>query len=274
MKMALMLLAALSLAPATAAAQSESGRQDDDRFSFRLGVQAFSAFSTSVRIDDLGLQLGTEIELENVTDLERHVAVGRLDLGLAFGRRHGFALSYYDIRRTGRKNLEIEVDWEGETYPTGIEVASRFEQRTVRASYDLSVLARPKAHVAVGIGVHTMNLLLVLDAVGDPLESEATTILPLPAVALSGAYRFTDKWRFAGRIDWLQISGLDGAFTGGVFTNATASLEHQTFERFGFGFGVDLFDFAVVAEDTDLAGEVRLGFDAFMLFMRGRLGRR
>lgn len=271
MRTRLVLPCIVLLAPAATLAQPSGETMDVGRFSFRIGAQIFSSFTTQVRIDDFDFDPGTEIELENVTDLEERITIGRIDGSLAFGRRHALSFSYYDIERRGGKNLDVEIEWEGEIYPVGIDVESRYEQRTFKVAYDFSFLKRPRSEMAFGAGLHTMDFVLGLNAIGQPLESEVDALAPLPVLGLSGKYQLSDKWRFSGRIDWLDVEV--GNYKG-VFTDAVVAFEHQTFEQIGFGVGANLFDLDLEAEDEDLTGQIDLGFDSFMIYMSGRFGRR
>ena len=90
-----------ALLPGPAVAQAPGSDLLAGRFSFRIGAQAFTKASTTIRIDSATSGMGTEFNLEDATNLEEEVTVGRLDGQYRFTDRHSVAFSYYNIKRTG-----------------------------------------------------------------------------------------------------------------------------------------------------------------------------
>ncbi len=259
-----------SLLPAAAFAQGSEGELTHGRFEFRVGGQIFSSFTSRVRIDSEILGPGSEFEFENVTDLEEKVTIGRLDGRLRFSERHSMAFSYYDINRTGGKSLETEIEWEGEVYPIGISVESLFEQKVVKLSYAYNFIDRPRGEMGFSFGVHTMDFNLGLRTANGLQASDAQATAPLPVIGLNGQYRIGDKWRFVGSVEWLDVTVGDYQ---GVFTDTVLSIEHDTFDRFGFGFGINTYGLDIEAKSGDLTGLIDLGFNSAVVYFKGRLGK-
>ena len=105
------------LAPGFALAQGPGTELVDEKLYFRVGGQAFTRFRTSVRIDSETLGQGTEITLEDATNLEEDIAVARLDGVYRFTDKHNVGFSYYDIDRTGSAIIDEEITWDGEVFP-------------------------------------------------------------------------------------------------------------------------------------------------------------
>jgi len=51
-------------------------------------------------------------------------------------------------------------------------------------------------------------------------------------------------------------------------------VEHDTFDRFGFGFGFNTFRLDVEARDENLTGTIYLDFDSFIVYFKGSFGQR
>ena len=76
------------LAPGLTIAQAPQSDLLNGKFQFRIGAQAFTTVSTTLRIDSATLGLGTEFNLEDATNLEEEVTVVRLDGQYLFTDRH------------------------------------------------------------------------------------------------------------------------------------------------------------------------------------------
>jgi hypothetical protein len=259
-----------TMLPAVGLAQGMEGDLTHGRFEFRVGGQIFSSFTSRARVDSEILGPGTEFEFENVTDLEEQISIGRLDGRLRFSDRHSMAFSYYDIARTGGKSLETEIEWEGDVYPIGIAVESRFEQQVLKLSYAFNFFSRPRSEMGFSFGVHTMDFGLGLRAANSVQASSADATAPLPVLGLTGQYRIGNKWRFVGSVEWLDVTVGDYQ---GVFSDTLLSIEHDTFDRFGFGIGLNSSSLDIEARSGDLTGLIDLGFDSAVVYFRGSLGR-
>lgn len=79
------------------------------------------------------------------------------------------------------------------------------------------------------------------------------------------------KWRIVGNFEWFDVQA--GDFDG-TFLDALVSVEHDTFERVGFGFGINRFELDVVSGDENLRGLIELTFDAAVFYVKGGFGSR
>ena len=48
-------------------------------------------------------------------------------------------------------------------------------------------------------------------------------------------------------------------------------MEHDTWERFGFGFGLNSFGLDVSSGDENLKGIIDIRFDSFVVYFKGQL---
>ena len=257
------------LVPGLALAQAPQSELLDGKFDFRIGAQAFTQVSTTLRIDSETFGLGTEVTLEDATNLEEKVTVGRLDGRYRFTDRHSAALSYYNIERTGSRIIDIDIDWDGETFPAGIGVESVYNQRIFEASYAYTFFIRPNAVMAASAGLHVVRFDTGLRALNGSRERSNQSDAPLPVFGIRGQYRFADKWRFVGS---LQLFTLEVDDYSGTFTDLVLTVEHDTWDRFGFGFGLNTFGLDVSAGDSNLRGTMDTDFDSFLVYFKGHFG--
>jgi hypothetical protein len=254
-------------APGLAVSQTSESELLDGKFYFKVGGQFFTQYSTTIRVDSETLGRGTQLNFESHTGLEESINVARLDGGYRFTDRHSMAFSYFDIDRTGSRTIDLDIKWADLIFPDGIKVESRFRERILKLSYAYTFLIRPKGVMAVSAGLHTMRFDAGLQALDlSRRERSATADAPLPVFGIRGQYRFADKWRFVGQMEWFDVK--TGDFSG-TFSDALLSVEHDTWDRFGFGFGVNSFGLDVRSGDEDLKGIIDIQFDSVLVYFKG-----
>lgn len=254
-------------APSLALSQTPESDLLDGKFYFRVGGQAFTQYSTTLRVDSETLGRGTELNFERHAGLKEDISVARFDGGYRFTERHSMAFSYFDIDRTGSRTIDLDVKWADLIFPDGITVESRFRERILKLSYAYTFLVRPKIIMAASAGLHTMRFDAGLKALDlSRAERSTTADAPLPVFGIRGQYRFADKWRFVGQMEWFDVK--TGDFSG-TFSDALLSVEHDTWDRFGFGFGINSFGLDVRSGDEDLKGILDIQFDSFLVYFKG-----
>jgi hypothetical protein len=264
------LIVLVLLAPGFTLAQAPETELVNEKFYFRVGGQAFTRFRTRVRVDSETLGQGTEITLEDATNLEEKTAVARFDGIYRFTDKHSMGLTYYDIDRTGSAAIDKEITWDGEVFPIDTTVESLFRQQVLEISYGYSFLIRPKGVMTATVGLHTMKFHTGLRELGGDREKRNSTEAPLPSVGIRGQYRFGEKWRFVGKLNWLDVSVGDYR---GKLVDTLLTVEHDTWDRIGLGFGINSFGLKLESGDANLKGFFDINFDSFVVFFKGHFGR-
>lgn len=269
MNMKYWLIFLVVLAPGLAVAQAPQRDPLNGKFGFRIGAQAFTTVSTTIRIDSATLGLGTEFNFEDETGLEEEVTVARLDGLYRFTDRHGVTFSYFDISRTGSRTLSIDIDWGEETFMATETVQSKWDQEIFQVSYSYTFLRRPNATMGAGVGLHVMDFNTSLRTVNGTRARSNSVTAPLPVIGLKGQYRFSDKWRFVGSLD---VFSLNFDEYDGNFTDLLLSVEYDAWDRFGIGFGLNDFGLDVSSGDADLTGTIDIEFESFIFYFKGSFG--
>jgi hypothetical protein len=242
---------------------------ETSRFEYRVGGQAFTSFDSVLRLDSTARGTGTELRLEDDVDLEERINVVRADGLYRFNERHQIAFAAYEIDRDGLRRISRDIEFGDESFTLNTFVASAFEQRIAKVSYGWNALVRPRGSVGPTVGLHIMSLAAGLALASEPQLDDANTTAPLPVVGVRGDYWFAPRWRLVGAYEWFDVEVGDAR---GVFNDFIVSVEHETFDRFGFGAGVNTLGFDVTSRDEDFTGTIDLSFRSFLLYFRGRVG--
>ncbi len=125
--------------------------------------------------------------------------------------------------------------------------------------------------MGASFGLHTIQLKHSVQSDNGSLSQSNTADAPLPVLGIHGSYRFAPKWRFVGSAEWFDVQAGD---LQGTFLDAIVSVEHDTFENVGFGFGFNRLELDLAAGDENLRGLIAIKFDAAMFYVKGGFGGR
>lgn len=242
-----------------------------DRFELSLGVQAFTKFNSSVRVDSMVRGIGTRIRLETDVNLDERVSVARADLFYNFNPRHYIVFASYDIERTGTREISRQIRFGEQTFDIGTSVSAIFDEEILKLAYGYNALVRPRATLGPSIGLHVIRFEVGLALSALRRDYRAETTAPLPVAGVRGHYRIGDRWGLRGA---LEVFDIKAGNVRGVFRDVILTFEHRTFERFGFGFGLNLNTLDVSSGDDDLRGIIDLSFQSAMVYVNGRFGSR
>ncbi|MEH6548913.1 MAG: hypothetical protein V7711_10770 [Pseudomonadales bacterium] len=173
---------------------------------------------------DLGLNLGTDIDLEDI-GLKQTSSSGRLGLSWRFKKRHQLTIEHFRFHRGNRATLEKDISWEGITVEAGSFIGVNFDNDIYDISYAYSFIDTGKHHLAGSIGIYLARVELGLEAsvgvTGEIIEDgeyrgSASTSrkldAPLPLFGLVYDYSPTPNWMLtaSGQYFGLDIGDLDG----------------------------------------------------------------
>jgi hypothetical protein len=251
------------------AAQAQTEGFEDARVEVRIGSQTFTKLSTRLRLDSETLGIGTELELEDDLAVEDNTGVARLDGVLRFGRRHAFTMSYYDITREGTRSISETIQIGDSVFPINAAVTTEFEQEIIKAAYRFRFLEKDRGNLAFSAGLHVMNFATSLRTPNNLISEQNETTAPLPVIGLQGAYKLGGKWNLNGSVELFDVQTGD---LQGTFSDFIVGVEHQTFDRFAFGFALNRLGLGFEAGDEDFSGRLDIDFDAGLLYVKGHFG--
>lgn len=227
----------------------------DETFAFTLGSY-FMSSDTRIRVDEFdGMGIGTEIDFENTFDMGDDT-VFRLEGDWRFTPRQALHLMYFDSNRSRSKNIESEIEFEGETYPVGADVKADFDFSIIELAYSYSFVRREDFDLAASIGIHNIDFKFALRAdvllPGNTetarLEKDASTDTPLPVIGLGMAWRISGDWYLQARAQYFQVEyqGIDGSLQ-----DYQAGVLWQFADHFGVGVAYNLFNLDIEADGAD-----------------------
>jgi hypothetical protein len=272
--------ASLAAIAATGTLLAASARAADEldmqpglsHFSVRLGVYDMN-LSTEVRVDGRGGNLGTRLNFEKDLNLDDHKDTFNAALRWRFKERHFLELEHFRLDRRGFRRLDGEIRFGDEVFPIGADIRSSFTTEVTRLGYSYRIVRNRDWGLAVGAGLHVTRLRTTLTEVAfDNINVAigATEIAgvtaPLPVIGFGGARRLGKKWALLarGQVFSVEIDDIDGTITHGALY-----FEHDTLDRFGFGFGYDWFVVDIKTEEDFWRGRAKVHFDGPMLFLKG-----
>jgi hypothetical protein len=233
-------------------------------FDLSLGVAAFTKFNTNLQVNsDVGV--GAQLDMEDLLGLDDEDVVARLDGNYAFNRRHWLAFSYYDIKRNGTQEIADDIQVGDTVIPAG-EVDTGFETEIIKLAYRYNFVTDPRTVIGASFGIHLMRIDTALQSNDFDVEESFKVDAPLPLIGLHGAYALSEKWSLNASAEFLQFD--IGAYRG-LITDTRLTLNHDTFEHFGWGVGFNGFNVdATVEGDDDLTADLEYGYQGVMLYLR------
>ena len=85
-----------------------------------------------------------------------------------------------------------------------------------------------------------------------------------------GMRRVDDREQLRGALEWFDI---DFGDIDGLFTDLVLTVEHDTFENFGFGFGLNNNSLDIESGDDSFRGIIDLSFRSVIVYFKGSLGK-
>lgn len=207
---------------------------------------------------------GTVIDLESDLGLRNSDSVFRVDAYYRFNEKHRLDVSLFDLSRSSTKQIQREIEWDGEIYPIDSEVNSNFDMTIYKAAYTYSFIANDKGYLGASIGLYVSKVSAAL-SVGDlGRNSSSDVTLPLPVIGVRGEYFFTEKLslRASGEVFAIEYEDYDGSLY-----DVYAGLDYQLFEHVAIGIGFNSVQLDVGVSKPSFNGDLDWRYDGGLLFV-------
>jgi hypothetical protein len=232
-----------------------------------VGVSAYRPkLDTKVQLTSGEIQ--GQIDFESNLGLEDTKSTALATLRWRFFKRHTFRADYFDLNRSGlgTQPVDVEICLEGEDcvgFPVGVDINAFVDVEAINLGYDYSIIFNEKMNWSVGVGLSMQDFAIGLlsepDPPNEPIEGESDFTAPLPTLATTFNYAFTDKWILDLALNWLEIDlDLDtsGKFDGRIL-GVDAGVRWQTFKNVGFDLKYNYYNLDVEVDDgIDFGGTV------------------
>jgi hypothetical protein len=233
------------------------------RFSLSGGIAAYAKFDTNIQVNGR-TAVGANLDMEDFLGLTNSSTVGRLDARYAFNRRHWVEASYYDIDRDGERSIPNDIQVGDVVIPAG-ETETNFDTQIFKLAYRYNFVTDPRTVIGASIGVHWMRIDLGVRSPNFDVEEEFKVDAPLPLLGLHGAYALDEKWKLSAAAELLQFD-LDQYR--GLVTDVRLTIDHDTFENFGWGIGFNSFKVDGTFKDGDKTTNLQYGYQGLMIYLR------
>jgi hypothetical protein len=202
------LLAAAAAAQAQQAPAPEPASPITDHFAFRASA-LLGSVTTDGRVDDPAAPTGgTPFSLENDFGLSPHARQARAEFVFRLRQRGRLRVDLWDLTRTATAKPPITVVYGGQTFTPTDTVNSEFNWRQIDLTWTYSFLHRTRYELGAGLGLHLLEAEANANATlaTGPVSEKFSGAGPFVTVALDGAWRFTRRFSFSARGQYLNLT--------------------------------------------------------------------
>ena len=182
-----------------------------DQFAVRASY-LFGSATTDGRVDDAATgAVGTPFSLENDFGLTPDAHQLRVEMLFRLRDRNRLRVDMWELNRNGVASPKNDVTYGGNTFTPADTVRSRFDWRQIDFTYTYSFLRRERYELGAGLGLHLLQAeaeALVAPGAGRPtaVHEDFSGAGPFVTVALDGSYRFTRRFTFSARGQYLRLN--------------------------------------------------------------------
>jgi hypothetical protein len=221
---------------------------------FQISLGSFTNSSEIKIRADAENQEGTEFDWgDTLGDVDG--TTFRLDSYWRINDRHHVRFMYTENSSKRTRNLDREIEWNGETIPVNASVDSDFGFYVAEVAYEYDFSKREDRELVLSAGLHYTSFSTELTGTySTPGGGGTTTVgskrsvgVPLPVLGGRGMWNLGGNWWLDGQVQWFQVAidNIDGSIV-----NYRAAVIWQPKQWLGFGVGYDSFGIDVDAEGT------------------------
>src|SRR5690349_7418902 len=185
----------------------------------------------------------------------------RLDSYWRINDRHHVRLMYTENSNRRHKNLDREIEWQGETIPVDAEANSEFGFTVIELAYEYDFSKRDDRELVLSAGLHYTSFDAKLNATwstpgGGGTSSAGSTAsvgVPLPVIGARGMWNLGGHWWLDAQAQFfaVNIDNVDGNIQ-----NYRAAFIWQPKPWFGVGAGYDSFGINVDVDRKRMKGSL------------------
>ena len=180
--------------------------------------------SLGLFVTDRGTQLkvtgdvpdsATDVDLENDLGFDTSDSVLRIDGNFRFNQTHRIDFSAFDLSRSASKQIQRDIEWDGEVYPIDTVVSAGLDLTIYKLAYTWSFMRWERGFVGASIGAYMADIGTSIAANTLSQSSSHGVTAPLPVVGLRGQYAIADKWSLRGSAEFFGFD--NGDFSGNLY---------------------------------------------------------
>lgn len=239
-----------------------------DKFTLRLASYYVERSDTDFAIlDESGL--GTQVNFADDLGGDDNVTIPRIDMRYRFNDRHSVDFTHYRIERSGRRSLQIDIDFDDQSYSVGETVVSEINYELYKYGYSYSFYHSPRVELDFTVGLNFTTYEFEYELADGSEADSADASAPLPMFGLRMSYAITPRWSVHYLTETFFVE-LDDEFEGSL-SNNELDLQYRAGKHFLLGLGFARFSFDLKVDDDDLSGRVNDSHRGALFYIGVRL---
>ena len=226
-------------------------------------------FSTDIRADD-NLLAGTEINVERDLGLRRAEGLRRFAVAVRPFERHEIAASYFSSTRSGSRQINIPITFNGVVYPVQSSVTTDVALKYWDATYTAWLRRSDFAGFGLSLGVAGLSVdaRLFAQRPGQTLTVTETASTSVPVALIGAQARTALGTNFIAAISGGVLPRVHIDHYSGRALTANASIEYRVLRNLGIGAAYNYFNISGDVADPQFSGDLGMTIKGAELYLR------
>jgi len=235
-------------------------------FALRFGTY-MPSLNTKLRLDSEILGRGTEIDFEDVLQLDRSPLILRGDAEVPIASWLGLDLGFYVINRKNTRVIDRDIQFGDTIFNLNQTVNTKFNTTYLRTNFKFYIIRKPRLDFGLWAGANVAFLNFSLDAqeLGETFSEGRDVWAPIPAIGIHASYTLFRNFYVFGKVGYFYYGISDNL----KFNNWSLdfSIYYYFYKFLGIGATDEYNRTELKGELSDLSGEIfnRLGGFQFYL---------
>ena len=206
--------------------------------------------NSSFRFGTEGLGIGLDIDFEEALGLKvtSLIFAGQIIYRFSENRRHAFQASYFQLSRTGTKEIEANLQLADKEYAAQSKFSSSYTIQLAKVEYLFSFLLDERVNLHASFGFYIMPINVDLK-INDQSEEKVKYVAPLPTFGIGMFFYISQKLILKSSLHsfYLTIENYEGRMS-----DINLLLEYRAWRNLSFGFGYNLFNISLTEETNGI----------------------
>lgn len=237
-------------------------------FALRLGTY-IPSLNTKLRLDSETLGRGTEIDFEDLLQLDKSPLVLRGDAEVPVASWLGLELGFYVINRSKTRVIDRDIQVGDTIFNVNQTVNTKFNTTYLKTHFKFYLIRKPRLDFGVWAGANVVffNFSLEAQELGETFSEGRDVWAPIPALGIHGSYTLFRNFYVFGKAGYFYYGISDNL----KFNNWSLdiNINYYFYKFLGIGATYEYNRSKLDGEISDFSGELvnRLGGFQFYLLI-------
>lgn len=229
-------------------------------FALKFGTYLPSV-NTKLRLDSETLGRGTEIDFEDMLQLDKSPIIARGDAEVPIASWFSLDLGFYVINRKNTRVIDRDIQIGDTIFNVNQTVNTKFNTTYLRTNFKFYIIRKPRLDFGVwaGANVAFLNFSLEAQELGETFSEGRDVWAPIPAIGVHGSYTLFRNFYIFGKAGYFYYGISDNL----KFNNWSLDINvnYYFYKFLGIGATYEYNRVELKGEIGDLSGELfnRLG---------------